>query len=41
MEWKKCRIQIQNNLYAGRDIKLKTGLEIKIQSIKYDKVQNV
>jgi hypothetical protein len=32
--------ETKNNLYAGRDkpVKLKTGKEIKIESIKYDKV---
>ena len=32
--------ETKNNLLAGRDksVKLKTGKEIKIESIKYDKV---
>ena len=32
--------EVKNNLLAGRDksVKLKTGKEIKIESIKYDKV---
>ena len=32
--------ETKNNVYAGRDkpVKLKIGKEIKIESIKYDKV---